>query len=381
MVWPVPLAKDIAARFAATLESGLQQIRPLVDPLAISRSVRTARGVFAQIGRAFALELRQTHDHQSWWGAQYFPDTAEDEFTLRHAGIWGVTRRAATNAVGILVIDGTAGTVVPAATEFAASDGTVFATDAVATIGGGGSVNAAATAVDTGIFGNIEADVGLAPVLPFPALTSVKIDPSGMAGGADIETFSSLKEATLERIRQREHGGAGFDYLFWLDREFDVEAVSTLPEWIGRGSVGVAVVMRVVDAFGRAPIQAELDAMLLYLGAPGSSLGVRPVTAFVVMVAGIVTPVDISIRIRPDTPAVRTAVSDAFSRFIATLGDAEDPVNDSPIGAVIELSRISEAISAAAGEYAHDLTVPIAQIVLGNADYPVPGVITFEAPI
>ncbi|MBL4731500.1 MAG: baseplate J/gp47 family protein, partial [Rhizobiaceae bacterium] len=330
-----------------------------------------------QIIRAVSLEIRQLHDHVSWWARQWFPDTAENEFTMRHADIWGVPRRAATMAVGTFTVEGVPGTNIPALTEFAIADGVTFVSDEVSVIDVGGSVDIGVTAVQAGLNGNIEADIGLETVLPFPDISSVVVGPEGTAGGADIETYASVKAAYMTRIRQRGHGGAGFDYPYWLGREFDVEAVRTLPGWIGRGSVGVIVIMRVVDAFGRAPIQDELDAMLAYLGPLNSPTGVRPVTANVVPVAGVVTPIDISVRLRPDTPEIREAVEQAYSRFIATLGDEEDEINDSPIGAIIEPSRVSEAISSAGGEYAHDLTVPAAQMVLGDTDYPVPGDITW----
>ncbi|PCI03843.1 MAG: Baseplate J family protein [Hyphomicrobiales bacterium] len=380
MPWPIPPAKEIAARIAGTLESGLQIIKPLVDPLAISRAVRSARGVFAQIIRAVSLEIRQLHDHLSWWARQWFPDTAEDEFILRHAGIWGVPRRAATKAVGTLVIEGEAGTNIPALTEFAVSDGVTFLSNDLVIIGVGGSVDIAVTAVVAGLDGNVEADIGLATVAPFPEIATVLVGPEGTAGGSDIESLASVQSATLTRIRQRGHGGAGFDYPYWIGRAFDVEAVRTLPGWFGRGSVGVAVVMRVDDAFGRAPIEDELDAMLTYLGPLNSSTGVRPVTAHVVVLSGVVTPIDISVRLRPDTEDIRTAVTEAFSRFIATVGDEEDEINNGPIGATLEPSRISEAISSAGGEYAHDLTVPAAQLVLDDKGYPTPGVITWLDP-
>ncbi|MEE9921759.1 MAG: hypothetical protein PBV01_00005 [Brucella anthropi] len=68
--------------------------------------------------------------------------------------------------------------------------------------------------------------------------------------------------------------------------------------------------------------------------------------------------IPITVRVRPDTIATRAAVEEAFAAFIATIGDANDDQNASPIGARIEPSRISEAISAASGEYAHDLISP-----------------------
>ncbi|WP_200911785.1 baseplate J/gp47 family protein, partial [Mesorhizobium sp. 1M-11] len=179
---------------------------------------------------------------------------------------------------------------------------------------------------------------------------------------------------------QPPHGGAGFDYPAWLRAVFDVRAVKVVTDWIGRGSVGVIVAMKDGET-GREPTADEVAEMLAYLGAPGSSSGVRPVTANVVVVAAEPEEVAISVRLRPDSVAIRAGVTEAFARYIATLGDADDDQNDSPIGAVIEPSRISEAISAASGEYAHDLTVPAARYTLDTKQYPVVGAITFLAPL
>jgi hypothetical protein len=121
MPWPVPTAKQIAATIAGSLEAGLLRIRPDAPPEKVSLAVRSAQGVFSQLGRAFSLELREVHDHLAWWGRQYFVDTAEDEFVLRHAAIWGVTQRAASRAIGSVLIEGTAGTAVPSGLQLSAS--------------------------------------------------------------------------------------------------------------------------------------------------------------------------------------------------------------------------------------------------------------------
>src|SRR5690606_18467420 len=111
----------------------------------------------------------------------------------------------------------------------------------------------------------------------------------------------------------------------------------------------------------RAPTPEELAEMLDYLGAPGSSTGLRPVTAYVVIVPAELTEIGLKVRLRPDTVETRAAVTAAWRRFVATIGDEDDDMNAGPIGATIEPSRISEAISAAAGEYAHDLIEPAAR--------------------
>lgn len=379
MVWPIPSAKAIAARMAATLEMAILRIRPDLDPRTVSRSVRSDHGVHSQIGSAFAAEVRSVHDHQAWWGRQYMPDSADDEATiLRHANIWGTGQRQAIAAIGTVEIEGVPGEPLPAGIELAASNGVIYTTTAAGTIGIGGAVTVAAIANVAGSAGNLESGIQLATVAPYPAISKVTVA-GEFEGGADAQTPDEIKAAYLQRIRQPPHGGAGFDYPTWVAEVASVKAVAVVPDWIGRGSVGVVVVMKDSDGSARVPTVDEIEAIQDHLGQLGSSTGVKPVTARAVVVAGELFEVPLTLTLRPDTVATRAAVTDAYARFIATIGDEEDTVNASPIGATIEPSRISEAISAASGEYAHDLTVPAAPFTLDPTQYPVAGAINFEA--
>lgn len=380
MPWPVPTAKTVAERIAAAMEYSVSIVRPLVDPLAISRAVRSARGMLAMIGRAVALEVREIHDHVAWWGRQYFVDTAEDEFVQRHSNIWGISARPATFAVGKIDIEGAAGTPIPADLEIAGSDGTIFTTTETAVIGANGGVSVSIIASVAGPSGNLEAGIRLRTVTAFTEINRITVADGGFAGGAEAETPAELGVATIAHIRQRPHGGAGFDYPTWLREQFDVRAVKPETDWVGRGSVGVIVAMK-DGTSARAPTESEMAEMLAYLGAPGSSSGVRPVTAYVAMVPAEMRELPIRVRVRPDTVATRAAVEEAYAAFIATIGDENDDQNESPIGAIIEPSRISEAISAASGEYAHDLISPSARFTLDRDQYPLPGEITFEDPL
>lgn len=379
MPWPIPTAKSIAAKIAGTLEAAILRIRPDADPVDVSRAVRSARGVFAQLSRAFSLELREAHDHLGWWGRQYFPDTAEEEYILRHASIWGVEQRGATKAVGSILIEGVAGTPLPSDLQFSASNAIIYETTAAATIGVGGTVTVAAAAVAAGADGNLESGVQLTVVTPFPEISKATIV-TAFVGGADEQTPTEIQTATLERIRQAPHGGAAFDYPTWVGKVASVKAVGVIEGWIGRGSVGVVVIMKDDDGSAREPSSGEIDVIQDYLGDVGSQTGVRPVTARVIVVPGVLNTLAITVRLRPDTVATRAAVTDAWQRFVATIGDEDDAENASPIGALIEPSRISEAISAASGEYAHDLTLPAAPFTLEPTEYPVAGTITFEDP-
>lgn len=379
MVWPIPSAKTIAARIASSLEIAILRIRPDLDPRAVSRAVRSDHGVHSQISSAFSAEVRSVHDHQAWWGRQYMPDSADDEaMILRHANIWGTGQRQAIAAIGTVEIEGDPGEPLPAGIDLAASNAVIYTTTEAATIGIGGAVTVAAIANVAGSAGNLASGIQLATVAPYPVISKVTVA-GAFEGGADAQNPDEIKAAYLQRIRQPPHGGAGFDYPTWVAEVASVSAVSVVPDWIGRGSVGIVVVMKNSDGAARVPTIDEIEAIQDHLGEPGSQTGVRPVTARAIVVAGELFEVPLTLTLRPDTVATRAAVTDAYARFIATIGDDEDSVNASPIGATVEPSRISEAISAASGEYAHDLTSPAAPFTLDPTQYPTAGPITFEA--
>lgn len=376
MVWPIPTAKSIFSRLAAAAETGIIAIRPAADVVAVSRAVRSAKGVFAQFWGAVAPEIRSIHDHVAWWARQYMPDSADDEtMILRHAAIWGIEQRPAKKAVGKVTIEGVTGTVLAAGVRLASSDSVAYVTTTAGTIVGG-VVTVAAEAAEAGQSANLEAGIRLSLVEAMPDLTKVTVAVA-FAGGLDAETPQEIQLRTLERIREPPMGGAASDYKTWVASVADVYAVRVVEDWVGRGSVGVIVALKAEDGSALVPTPAELAAIGAHLGVQGSQTGVRPVTARVVPVAAELAAVPVTLRLRPDTVLNRTAIAVAYARFIATIGDEEDDQNDGAIGAVIEPSRLSEALSAADGEYAHDLIVPAGRYTLATRACPVAGVITY----
>ncbi len=379
----IPSIKTLAERCATAFEAGAEAVFSAKgvtwSAQKLSFAVRSARGMLALTFRSVAPEIRAIHDHVAWWGRQYFPDTAEEELVYRHASIWNVDGREAGFAVGSVTITGTPGTVLADELELSSSEGLIWLTDAAATIGAGGTVVVSATAAGAGAAYNYEAGIKLTTVEPNPDVTSIEIV-TAFAGGADESTWEELQAAVVEHIRKPPQGGAGYDYVAWVKAKFKVAAVKVIPEVLGRGSVGIVVAMKDDDGTVRSPTDPEREAILAYLGVFQSAGGVRPVTARVSVHAAAIVAQPASIRLRPDNAKTRAAVEEAFKRFWAVLGSPEDDGNESPIGATIERSRLSEEISAADGEYAHDLVGPTASYTLDNYTYPVAGAITWVAP-
>lgn len=381
MPWTIPTAKAIFGRMASAMEQNLILLtaeKGLATSAAkISLAVRSAQGVISNLLAPIAGEIRSLHDHQAWWGRQYMPDSADDEeMILRHASIWGVEGRAAVKAKGSVLVEGDAGTVIASGITLTAGNAQSYITTAGGVIDAGGTLTVTAQATAAGATGNLAAGVLLTTDATIDGISRVSVL-TAFVGGLDAETPDEIKAAYLRRIRMPPMGGAASDYFTWVSEVAAPYAVATVEDWIGRGSLGVVVVMKNADGTPRAATEEELATIAAYLGASGSQTGVRPVTARTIPLAATLVAIPISVRLRPDTALTRAAVEAAFNRFILTIGDEDDDQNASPIGAIIEPSRISEAISSATAEYAHDLVVPAAAYTLSGTQCPVAGPITW----
>lgn len=366
MPFPLPSPEQLAQEQANEMAAALKAQRPDIDPLAIDRAVRSEKGLVAAHARTDALGLYGAHLHLRWWGDQYMPDTAEAEHLIRHASIWGVYRREATKAVGVAVFTGVPGTAVPIGLQLRTPGGALVETSAAGVVAGGGTVSLPVIATVGGEAANSAGGLSLPIVTALAGLDpqSATLDAEGLAGGAEEEGDVSLLERLLEVIREPGHGGAVLDYPIWVKNSFAASKVETIPNWVGLGSVGVAVAMGTAAA-PRVPTAPEIAA----IGAHLESL--RPVTAEVHVVAYLPLPVDFTLTVEPYTLANRAAVEAALADHFA---------REARIGKRMPLSRIAESISAANGEYAHEMPTPSADILPEPRELPVLGDITWVAP-
>lgn len=365
MPFPLPTPQELARRQEARLEAAIQAARPDASPQAIARAVRSPRGVLAAIARVQAEALYGLHLHLRWWGDQYFPDTAEAEFLDRHGDIWGIHRRAATRAVGMAQFLGEEGTTISAGFKLRSPTGVILATTEAGTVPLSGSMVLPVKAAGAGPEGNLDPETGLAMVSPIGGIEAIALDAEGMAGGAAAETDAGLLARLLERIQEPPHGGAAFDYPVWVQNLFPAARVRTLPGWLGPGTVGVAIAMG-TRLEPRAPLSAELAEIAAHLETE------RPVTVADLAVLPVeIVPVDLTILVQPDELRVRGAVEAAVKTFFA---------REARIGEPLWQSRLSEAISAASGEYRHDLVAPAGNLEFDPRQLPVPGNFFWSQP-
>lgn len=351
MTWPIPAPADIAEAGAAVLQSTF----PDADP-------RAPESVMAALCRILGLTLYDAYLFALSRAQELMPDTAV-EWLERHADIWGVTRLPAVAAGGPVTFAGAAGTAIPAGTELRANDGAAFTTQALAMIGGGGTATVQILAVAAGAAGSLAAGTQVPLVSPIAGLSvqSATVAAGGLASpaGRDRETDEGLRDRLLRRIRTPPRGGAAADYEAWAREVPGVERVRVESSWVGAGSVGVIVAM----AGGTVPSGGDLDAVAAAIETR------RPVTATVVVAPIELVAINVSIGITPDTAAIRAAVAAALDLFFAR----------ADIGAPLYATRLSEAVSAAAGEYAHEVVGLPAVTVLAPQQMPVLGTLTFVA--
>jgi uncharacterized phage protein gp47/JayE len=149
------------------------------------------------------------------------------------------------------------------------------------------------------------------------------------------------------------------DYTAWAEAALSgVAYVQTVPNNTGLGTVGVWFAM----AGPAAPTTAEVSAVQAYIDT------VRPVTAAVTVMAATLVPVNVTLHLNPDTPAIRAAATAALQLSFA---------QDAAIGGTVYVSRLDNAISSSDGEYSHERSLPAADVAMSNGQLPVLGTVTF----
>jgi uncharacterized phage protein gp47/JayE len=335
MPFPRPDLAALIDRAASDIETRL----PGVD----ARLRRSNLNVLARVHAGAAHGL---YGYLDWLSRQVIYDTAEQDILERWTGIWGISRKAAAPAKGNLNFTGTNGAVIPAGTLLQRSDNAQFTTDAEATIVVG-TATVAITAQAAGQSGNTAANAKLTLASVISGVnTQATVATGGLTQGAEIEADDDLRARFLARIRQPPHGGASFDYVTWA-----LEVAGVTRAWVyslelGAGTVTVRFVRDddasiIPDAGEVAAVQAYIDAL-------------RPVTADVTVVAPVAVALNFSIQL---VTATTQAVKDAVTAELTDLLRREaEP------GGTILISHIREAVSIAAGEYDHVLTVPAANV-------------------
>lgn len=310
----------------------------------------------AQAGAVYGL-----YGFLDWIAAQILPDTADEETLIRQAQLRLKSgRKPAVAAQGAASFTAAPGAGLAAGALLQYVDGRQYrvAQDVIAS-----PVNTTAQleAVDAGLAGDLAAGATLSLVVPVEGFASdFIVTGGGITGGSDQEGVEALRQRVIRSYRVIPHGGSAKDYETWALEVPGVTRAWPVRNYLGPGTVGLFFV-REGDA-DPIPDAAERQAVKDYIEQQ------RPVTAELYVLSPKPRPVNYTIRVTPDTVAVRAAVE-------AELRDLHD--RESDLGATLLLSHIREAVSGATGETDHAVTVPAADVVPAADELLTFGVITW----
>lgn len=312
------------------------------------------------LARVVAGAAHMLHGHLEFLGKQLFPDTSEDEFLVRQAALFGLTRTAPTYALQTIRFTGTAVSVIPAGTLLRSSGGYEYRTLADGTITVT-TVDVAATAVLAGTASNVSVATSLSLESPIAGVNSTATVQTVTSDGTDTESTEALRVRLLERIAEPPHGGTAADYVAWSKQLAGVTRVWVTPLEFGAGTVGVRFARD--NDVSPIPDAGEVTALQTWLDS------VKPAHATVTAIAPVDAPLAMTIHVVPNTVAVKAAVTAELTDMFARLA--------SPGGTTL-LSSIHTAIGTAPGVTDYTLTVPAADTTHTANQLPSLGTITWS---
>lgn len=319
------------------------------------------RSLLGIIGRSEAGAVHMLYGFLEWAARQAIIDTAEKEYLERWAAIWKVFRKAADYSTGAALLTGAVGSTILAGTILQRQDGVQYRVLADGTFTGT-TLQPTVVAVEAGAAGDTVAGTPLFLLSPVAGVQSTGAAATDIDGGLNVETDPQLLGRLLQRIRQPPHGGAAADYELWALEVSGVTRVWVYPLQMGAGTVTVLFVCdgeaNIIPTPAKvAEVQAYIDARC-------------PVTAEVYVAAPVSDPLNMSVKILPNTAAVQAAVRAEVADLI---------VRDSKPGAPTLISRLREAVSIAAGEADNAIVAPAADVAHATGHMAVPGTITFSS--
>lgn len=166
-----------------------------------------------------------------------FADTSYGEYLTMIAKQYGVIRKEATKAIGVLTVKGT-GTIYAGAT-FATESGIQFVATENADIKETGQINIEASVA--GVIGNVDAETINVISLFIPGINSV-INDAPTTGGYDEETDVELLDRYLFKVRNPATSGNKNNYELWAREIEGVGGARCIPLWKGNGTVKVVII-------------------------------------------------------------------------------------------------------------------------------------------
>ena len=310
--------------------------------------------------RAQAAAVHTLYGYIDYLARNMLPDLCDEDWLYRHGRIKRCPRKDAVAATGFVRWDGLSGTpTLPAGTQVQRDDQVTFTTTQTVKASGG-VLRVPVVADNAGAAGNTDDGVALRLGTPVSGIPSTGYADT-VTGGDDVEELETWRARVMERYYWIPQGGADSDYVIWAKEIAGITRAWTLRHYSGIGTVGVMVATS--DPTHPAPGDD------LVLAVRNHILPLAPVAgAGLTVFAASEKVIPMTIALAKDTPEIRAAVTAELNSLM---------LRDGVPSGKVYLSRISEAISLATGEVAHQLRAPVTDVALGATELPVVGTITW----
>jgi uncharacterized phage protein gp47/JayE len=318
------------------------------------------RSVVNVLARVIAGAVHMLYGLLQFLSRQVFPDTAEAQYLLRWADLYGLQKKAADYAHGTVTFTGTDGAEVEEGAVLVRGDGNRYSVDAGVVIASG-TATADVTALTAGAAATLTAAEPLSLESPLVGVSSSATAASSTVDGTDEETDEELRARLKARIGFAPHGGAENDYIKWATEVPGVTRAWVYPLELGAGTVTVRFV-RDDDPGSIIPSAGEVTAVQDYIDV------LRPVNADLTVVAPVADTQNFTISITPDTTATRTAVE----------AELEDMLRrEVEPGGTMLLSQVELAVGNAEGITDFTITSPATDTTYTTGHLPTMGTVTW----
>lgn len=311
--------------------------------------------------RVQAAAVHTLYGYIDYLARNMLPDLCDEDWLYRHAKLKRCSRKEATTATGFVRWNHISGAVeLPAGTQIQRDDQQTFTTTETATASGG-VMWAPVTSDLAGALGNTDDGIAIRLTAPVSGIPSTGYADT-ISGGTDIEELEAWRGRVMERWYWTPQGGADSDYIIWAKEIPGITRAWAFRHYNGTGTVGVMVATN--DPEHPAPdadLVKKAHAHILPL-APVAGAGLS-------VFAAAEKAIPITIALAKDTLEIRAAVEAEINSLM---------LRDGAPSGKIYVSRISEAVSLATGEVAHQLRAPLRDIVLGKTELPIKGEITWD---
>lgn len=305
------------------------------------------------LSRVIAGVSHTLHGHINFILRQIFSSTAEGAYLERRASEYGIYRKAASYATGVVTFVGLG--VVPEGTLLQTGDGAVYVTTTDSSDG-----EAPIKASAAGASGNADAGMELTLISPVEGVQST-CTAGELTGGADAEDDEALRERLLFRQKSPPKAGTKQDYVKWALEVPGVTRAWCFPKEMGQGHVTVRFMTDGMTENG-IPNARMIKTVQEYIEAE------MPVTTVLHVVAPIPKKLDMTVDILPDTERLRQQVEGAIAQTIIA--------ESSPSGAIL-LTSLDRAIASISDLKSYRIQVPADDVACSTGEIFVPGKITF----